>query len=304
MSLQPNELVLYIQERFGHWPEVQFSEISWYSHDGAQVFPISAAKYGATNADGSFNNISTMGHEGLHNSFDNDLGTKWFTSIPGTVKFVFTALPSSYTFTTANDNSSTGRLMSKWSITTKYSERVEDHVGQNNDAGNYTVNPGNFEVFPNNGTVFFMDPTPTCFPTDTPVQTDQGVTAIDKLVPGEHTIRGKSIIAITQTRPLQKHIVCFEKDSIGKNVPSQQTLCSKEHKVLYQGEMIKARDITDMCKNVKKVAYNGETLYNVLLEKHGKMLVNNMICETLHPENIAAKFAKSKNTTKKNVLLK
>ena len=143
--------------------------------------------------------------------------------------------------------------------------------------------------------------TPTCFPAGTPVQTDQGVTAIEQLVPGEHTLRGKSIIAITQTRPLQKHIVCFEKDSIGKNVPSQQTLCSKEHKVLYQGEMIKARDLADMCKNVKKVSYNGETLYNVLLEKHGKMLVNNMICETLHPENIAAKFAKAKSYVKRNV---
>ena len=142
-------------------------------------------------------------------------------------------------------------------------------------------------------------PGPICFPAGTPIQTDQGETPIEQLVPGEHTLRGKSIIAITQTRPLQKHIVCFEKDSIGKNVPSQQTLCSKEHKVLYRGEMIKARDLADMCKNVKKVSYNGETLYNVLLEKHGKMLVNNMICETLHPENISAKFAKkSSNKTK------
>ena len=65
--------------------------------------------------------------------------------------------------------------------------------------------------------------------------------------------------------------------------------------------MIKARDLADMCKNVKKVSYNGETLYNVLLEKHGKMLVNNMICETLHPENIAGKFAKAKSYVKRNV---
>ena len=145
-------------------------------------------------------------------------------------------------------------------------------------------------------------PEPSCFPAGTPIQTDQGETLIEQLVPSEHTLRGKNIIAITQTRPLQKHIVCFEKDSIGKNVPSQQTLCSKEHKVLYQGEMIKARDLADMCKNVKKVAYNGETLYNVLLEKHGKMLVNNMICETLHPENIAAKYAKMENKSEKRIL--
>jgi hypothetical protein len=66
--------------------------------------------------------------------------------------------------------------------------------------------------------------------------------------------------------------------------------------------MIKARDLADMCKNVKKVSYNGETLFNVLLEKHGKMLVNNMICETLHPENIAAKFAKMESSPEKRML--
>jgi len=152
--------------------------------------------------------------------------------------------------------------------------------------------------------IYPTPPDPTCFPAGTPVQTDQGEMVIEQLVPGEHTVRGKMIVAITQTRPLQKHVVCFKKDSLCRNVPSQQTLCSKEHKVLYRGEMTKARDLADMCKNVKKVSYNGETLFNVLLEKHGKMLVNNMICETLHPENISAKFAKSKNTSKKNVMLK
>ena len=178
------------------------------------------------------------------------------------------------------------------------------HITMNTQtiSGTEYVSPAtNVSFFGGRG-VTLIEPIPTCFPSGTPVQTDQGVTAIEQLVPGEHTLRGKSIVAITQTRPLQKHIVCFEKDSIGKNVPSQQTICSKEHKVLYQGEMIKARDLADMCKNVKKVSYNGETLYNVLLEKHGKMLVNNMICETLHPENIAAKFAKSKSSPSKRVV--
>jgi len=173
--------------------------------------------------------------------------------------------------------------------------------------GNEYTSPTTTDVsfFGNTSVTFIVltpPPDPTCFPAGTPVQTDQGETVIEKLVPGEHTLRGKSIPAITQTRPLQKHIVCFEKDSIGKNVPSQQTLCSKEHRVLYRGEMIKARDLADMCKNVKKVSYNREPLYNVLLEKHGKMLVNNMICETLHPENIAAKFAKTKNSPEKRML--
>jgi hypothetical protein len=147
---------------------------------------------------------------------------------------------------------------------------------------------------------FYM---PTCFPAGTPVQTDQGELAIEKLVPGEHTLRGKSIIAITQTRPLQKHIVCFKKNSLGKNVPSNQTLCSKEHNVFYQGEMIKARDLVERCNGVTMVDYTGETLFNVLLEKHGKMEINNMICETLHPKNIAAKIARMKEGREKRAIV-
>ena len=46
------------------------------------------------------------------------------------------------------------------------------------------------------------------------------------------------------------------------------------------------------------VDYNGETLFNVLLKKHDKMMINNLICETLHPENIAAKISQMKNKTK------
>ena len=31
-------------------------------------------------------------------------------------------------------------------------------------------------------------------------------------------------------------------------------------------------------------------MYNVLLESYDKMIVNNLICETLHPENSIAKL--------------
>ena len=143
-------------------------------------------------------------------------------------------------------------------------------------------------------------PQPICFPKGTPVTTDQGLVAIEKLNPDKHTIHGNEIVAITQSRPLQKHIVCFEKDSLSKNVPSQQTLCSMEHKVFFKGEMVKARDLVDLCENVTFVPYNGETLYNVLLKKHDKMMINNLICETLHPGNIMAKISTMKNGQKKN----
>ena len=141
---------------------------------------------------------------------------------------------------------------------------------------------------------------PICFPKGTPVATDQGSVAIENLNTDKHTIRGKEIVAITQSRPIQKSIVCFEKDSLNKNVPSQQTLCSMEHKVFYKGEMMKARDIVDVCENVTFVPYNGETLFNVLLKKEDKMMINNLICETLHPKNIMAKISQMKNEKKKN----
>jgi hypothetical protein len=132
--------------------------------------------------------------------------------------------------------------------------------------------------------------TPICFPAGTPVTTDQGIIAIEKLNPSKHTIRRKEIVAITQTRPLHKYIVSIEKDALSANVPSQTTEISKEHKVFYKGTMVKAKDLVEMCEGVNRIPYNGAVLYNVLLKKHDKMMVNNLICETLDPRNIMAKI--------------
>ena len=140
---------------------------------------------------------------------------------------------------------------------------------------------------------------PICFVKGTPITTNQGTIAIEKLIPGKHTIRGNSIVAITSSRPLQKHIVCFEKNSLGKNIPSRQTLVSKEHKVLYNGTMTKARDLVNLCENVTNVHYNSEMLYNVLLEKHENMNVNNMICETLDPKSVLAKISRMEPSNEK-----
>ena len=176
------------------------------------------------------------------------------------------------------------------------------------DAMDWTVSdstdPPTYNTIGNKSGITVVDstppPDPICFPKGTPVSTNLGPVAIEKLNPDKHTIRGHNIVAITQSRPLQKHIVCFEKDALSKNVPSQQTLCSMEHKVFFKGEMIKARNLVDLCENVTFVNYNGETLFNVLLKKHDKMMINNLICETLHPENIAAKISTMKDVQKKN----
>jgi hypothetical protein len=129
-----------------------------------------------------------------------------------------------------------------------------------------------------------------CFPAGTPIVTDSGIIAIENLKEGVDTINGDAIVAITKTVSMDNYLVCFGKDSLDSGMPSKKTVMSKDHKVLYKGKMIEAYKFVGHFDGVKKVAYDGEVLYNVLLEEYGKMNVNNMICETLHPKNIIAKL--------------
>jgi len=134
-------------------------------------------------------------------------------------------------------------------------------------------------------------PSNVCFPAGTPVRTDQGVIDIDRLVPGTNTIRGMPIQCVTRTINEEKHLILIKKDALGKNVPCRDTRISMNHHILYKGSMRKARELLhENLDGVFRVKYNGETLYNVLLDNHEKMVVNNMICETLHPEHGTAQF--------------
>lgn len=129
-----------------------------------------------------------------------------------------------------------------------------------------------------------------CFPEGTPIQTDQGNIAIEKIKPGIHTIKQKRIVDITRTITPDTFLVGFGKDALKFNCPSQNTLMTKEHKIFYGGEMCAAKTFLGKFKKVSKVKYNGDILYNVLMEEYSEMTVNNLICETLHPDNIIAKL--------------
>jgi len=140
----------------------------------------------------------------------------------------------------------------------------------------------------------FFNQTPTisniCFPSGTPITTNQGIINIDKIDPTVHTIRDKKIIAITKTITNDKYLVCFDKNAIGNNLPSQKTVISQNHQIFYKGKMVESNEFIGKFRGVKNMKYNGEVLYNVLLENHDKMLVNNLICETLHPKNKIAQL--------------
>ena len=65
---------------------------------------------------------------------------------------------------------------------------------------------------------------------------------------------------------------------------------TKDHAIFFKGKMKKAINFLQNSTGVYKVKYKGESLYNVLMEEHDKMMVNNLICETLSPKNHMAKM--------------
>lgn len=135
-----------------------------------------------------------------------------------------------------------------------------------------------------------------CFTKGTPITTNQGNIPIEQLKPNINTIRNKQIVGITQTITQDKYLICFEKNALGNNIPSQKTIMSENHCILHNGTLIKAKNFIKMYENIYKIKYDGEVLYNVLMEEPDKMMVNNLICETLHPENYIAKLYKTLQT--------
>jgi hypothetical protein len=129
-----------------------------------------------------------------------------------------------------------------------------------------------------------------CFPSGTPVRTDQGIIPIEKINTDIHTINRQTIKHITQTVTHDKYLIHFQSNSIGHNMPDKPTTMSKDHKILYNGNLVPAFRFLDLTDKVKKIKYSGEILYNVLLHDYSLITVNNMKCETLHPENAVAKL--------------
>ena len=135
-----------------------------------------------------------------------------------------------------------------------------------------------------------------CFPAGTPIKTDQGLVAIEKINTDFHTIDKQRIVDVTKTKTSDAFLVKFKKHALAKNYPIKDTVMSQKHKVLYKGKMREAKSFLGAgFKKVGKVSYNGEVLYNVLLDKHGVMGVNGMVCETLHPEHVIAKLFSKKS---------
>jgi hypothetical protein len=149
-------------------------------------------------------------------------------------------------------------------------------------------------------TPYFLDDTivvsETCFPANTMVKTDQGLTPIQKLIPHHHTIQGSSVLAITATYSSDKELVYLRKDSIRKHYPNQDTLMSRKHKIYMKGKLKAAYRLAENYKGITLVPYQGQKLYNVLLEDYGIMNIHGLLCETLHPMNPMAKLFRDRSS--------
>ena len=121
----------------------------------------------------------------------------------------------------------------------------------------------------------------------TPIRTDQGVEQISKLIAGYHTIDGKTIKAI-KTVTKDKHLYKLKRNAFSKNVPSREIVISGNHFIEYDGLMVSARSLSLLEKF--EVEYKGETLYNILMDKHEIIKVNNLNVETLNPNNLIARL--------------
>jgi hypothetical protein len=77
-------------------------------------------------------------------------------------------------------------------------------------------------------------------------------------------------------------------------VHNKKTIVSLNHGIIYNKKIIPAKRFVGRKNGVYLKKYNGEYLYNVLMEKHSIMIVNGMKVETLDPTNIVAKLYTNK----------
>ena len=129
-----------------------------------------------------------------------------------------------------------------------------------------------------------------CFRGEAKVLTSEGYIEIRKVKRGMK-VQGEEIEEVTRTISNEKEVVLMKEGSIMKGMPKEETRITKEHKVLYKGRMIEAKELVNG-ESIVYEKYKGETLYNILLSWEGKMVVNGMIVETLSPSNNISKLYK------------
>ena len=158
--------------------------------------------------------------------------------------------------------------------------------------------------------IFDLDYDSICFLGNAKVKTDQGLIRFDTLTL-YNTINNNKIEKITKVKNAADHMIFIRKHSLGKKIPDKNTFVSINHGIYIDNKiidkyninpvrhhticnipsksMVRARDLVKL-KNITSIKRNKpDTIYNILLEKNGVMLVNNIISETLNPQDYMVK---------------
>jgi len=135
-----------------------------------------------------------------------------------------------------------------------------------------------------------------CFARGTKIETDQGIIEIQELNE-ENTIDGEQIVMITKTKNMDDYMVVIKKDAFGKNVPNEDTYLTGEHQVLFEGEMVKSKDLVNG-NTIVREQMKSHMVYNVLMKDEGRVIANNMVAESLDPKNPFVELLMSLETNK------
>ena len=126
-----------------------------------------------------------------------------------------------------------------------------------------------------------------CFLGSAEVMTDQGLVAFNKLTT-EHTISNKVIKKVVNVLNAEVVMVFIKKDAFGLNVPNQDMYISRHHGIIINGHLVRARDLVNG-STVQSLLHERSQIYNVLLDTHEVIYVNNMPCESLNPSDPGVK---------------
>lgn len=132
-----------------------------------------------------------------------------------------------------------------------------------------------------------------CFIGSTLVDTDQGSVRIDELKPGYHTFNRQKLLGVSETICSDTEIVQILPHALGENYPSQKTVMSRLHHLLWKGKVYRAEQLLTE-EGVTLIPSGHQVLYNVLLDTHRLIDVQGMKVETLSPRNYIAQKILSK----------
>ena len=131
-----------------------------------------------------------------------------------------------------------------------------------------------------------------CFHEDTIINTDQGEVKI-KDIKSFHTIDNCEIIYLLKSEIKHKKLVLIKKNALGKEIPSKDTIVTRNHLILYNNKIIKAHSMVDNI-NVLLIYNKNSNVYNIIMINKKFIKVNNIFMDVLGMDESYFKILKKK----------